>query len=279
MPKERFHLLLADECFKILGDSRPERLYDDEIREAFFLGSIMPDTLFYDLPYFSFSPVGKQLHVLEGDSGFRFFRKWLEEERDAIPRSVQFWMLGMTAHYLADGFWHPVIGKYAEPHSRLCRELKMSSGACHFWMESQMESYWLPGLSPPDGYRDTLKSLRDRRKRFDIYFERFRNLIQRAGAPKTPRIPRIQRCFYWQTTSLRMFAHPRFAAWKSRFLDPYDIGKTLSALVVPPRPAALFLQACAIREEQDLKSPCNAENLAGTVSHIVSRLRALPVLF
>ncbi len=280
MPKERFHLLVADECFRFLKDSKPEAMYSEKIRQAFLLGSIMPDTLFYDLPYFSFSPVARRLHRLEVDHGSKLFRAWLEEEGERLPRDVQFWILGLALHYLADGFWHPIIRRTSRPHSWLCRNLRLSSKACHYWMESQLEAYWLPTLSPPDGYCELLKRIRSRRGDFQRYFRCYREFLARAGFRRIPKSARIGRCLYWQTTSLQLFAHPRCGAlWKSRLLDTYDLGRSLGALIVPPRPASPFIDACRMQEEQGFKNPCDGKLLAGSISLLSNRLLTLPVRF
>jgi hypothetical protein len=278
MPKERFHLLVADECFKVLKTSGPKVLYDDgDMREAYLLGSIMPDTLFYDAPYFSFSPHGKRLHKLEGEPGLEFFHEWLDEEGERIPKEVQFWILGLATHYLTDGFWHPVITKYSTPHSWLCRNLRFSSKSCHYWMESQMEAYWLPHLSPPDGYCDMLKTLQGRRTEYNKYFQYYRKLIRRAGLRKLPSAARIRRCLFWQTTALQFFAHPKCAEWKPRLLAARDFGKSLSALIVPRHPAPPFLEACRLQQVLGDKNPCDGRLLAQTIVHLTSRLQTLPV--
>jgi hypothetical protein len=280
MPKERFHLLMADECFHFLKQSRPQAMYTEKIRQAFLLGAIMPDTLYYDLPYFAFSPVGRRLHRLEVDRELVFFRAWLEEEGESLPRDVQFWILGLAVHYLADGYWHPIIKRYSLPHSWLCRRMRLSARHCHYWMESQLEAYWLPSLSPPDGYCETLKRIQSRRGDFERYFRSYRVFLSRAGVSRLPKIARIGRCLYWQTASLRTFAHPRCGAlWKSRLLDTRDLGKSLGSLIVPPRPAAPFVEACRMQDEQGLKDPCDGRLLAGAISLLSDRLLTLPVQF
>ncbi|MGD9504973.1 MAG: zinc dependent phospholipase C family protein [Syntrophobacteraceae bacterium] len=277
MPKERFHLLLADECFSRLGKLHPETLRDGSLREACLLGSIMPDVFFYDAPSFALAATGRAVHRLEGEPGFELICRMLEENGAHLSRATRFWMFGFASHCLADGFWHPAIRSYSAPSSRLCRRLAISSKSCHFWVESQMEALWLPMLGPPDGHRATLGAFRRRRAEYGEYFLCYRQLLQRASVRRPPSVASIRRCLFYQTVMLQVFTHPGCAALQMRLSGKLGIGAPLGPLMAPDRPAPQFLEACRLQRERGGENLCGAQMLSASLSYMFDRLQTLPV--
>ena len=107
MPKERFHLLLADQTLAGVAALSGSPSASGSLRQAYLLGAISPDALFYDLPSFHLSPVGAALHRLEGLSALEFLRSVASECRKDLTPETGMWLMGVAAHLLVDGFWHP----------------------------------------------------------------------------------------------------------------------------------------------------------------------------
>ncbi len=118
MPKERFHLYLADELLNRCAGSLPS----NEIHSppahppapAFSIGAISPDIFYYDLPSFSLSSLGNALHVLINREGIAIISAWIAQTSSphkTAHASTVLWGLGFACHFLTDALWHPVINE------------------------------------------------------------------------------------------------------------------------------------------------------------------------
>jgi len=145
MPKERFHFYLADEVLSRCRDSLPCEVYSEATGPQslmFSIGAISPDIFFYDLPFFSLSPLGDALHDLVERKTISIIFDWIAHTRtsetgprisektpgptDPIPRSAGkptsvagkiLWGLGFASHFLADAAWHPAIDELSRSRS------------------------------------------------------------------------------------------------------------------------------------------------------------------
>jgi len=137
MPKERFHLYLADKVLSGCRGNLPYEIHGQATGpqgSIFFTGAISPDIFFYDLPFFSLSPLGNALHDLIERKTICIIFDWIAHTRisgigyrisgktpeptNPIPQSAGhtasvagaiLWGLGFASHFLADAAWHPVI--------------------------------------------------------------------------------------------------------------------------------------------------------------------------
>lgn len=227
MPKERFHMLLAGEAARIVFQGSRSRV--DE--ESYLLGSIMPDTLFYDVPHMRLSRLGRRLHRLQGESGADACRRLL----DRVPftsASGRWWLLGMMTHFLADAFWHGLVNHYSMPPFWPCRYYRLKASSCHFWLESQLEAHWIPLVGPWDGFRRTLRRIRTSLWRRHPAASYFRNFLQWSIGENAPSENTLRKCLFWQAALLTLFADPPGDGLHERLLLS-RWGRPLGALLVP----------------------------------------------
>ncbi|MEJ5348507.1 MAG: zinc dependent phospholipase C family protein [Desulfosoma sp.] len=226
MPKERFHMLLALEAAKVLSQGR--RPHWDE--DSYLLGSIMPDTLFYDVPHMRLSRLGRRLHRMQGEAGAHACL----EQLSRVPfndSAARWWLLGMMTHFLADAFWHGLVNHYSMPPFWPCRYYRLKASSCHFWLESQLEAHWIPLLGPQDGFRKTLHRLRLslwRRHPAASYFRDFLKTLYGTA----PSEQALRKCLFWQATLLSLFSNPPGDGVHERLLHS-RWGRPLGALLVP----------------------------------------------
>ncbi len=226
MPKERFHMLLALEAAKVLSQGRRPHLDED----SYLLGSIMPDTLFYDVPHMRLSRLGRRLHRLQGQAGAHACLEQLAR----VPlndTTARWWLLGMMTHFLADAFWHGLVNHYSMPPFWPCRYYRLKASSCHFWLESQLEAHWIPLLGPQDGFRKTLHRLRValwRRHPAASYFRDFLKALHGTA----PSEQALRKCLFWQATLLSLFSNPPGDGLHERLLHS-RWGRPLGALLVP----------------------------------------------
>jgi hypothetical protein len=129
MPKERFHLYLADRvvhrCASSLSSGILRQCITGPESLTFYIGSISPDIFFYDLPFFSLSPLGDALHDLMDRKGISIIFDWMVSNREkSLEAGGVLWGLGLASHFLADAAWHPVI----EELSRHGLQIEAESG-------------------------------------------------------------------------------------------------------------------------------------------------------
>jgi hypothetical protein len=269
MPKERLHLLLADQSLRLLQNSG---LCEDCHQEGYLLASIFPDTFFYDLPFFKHGAIGTALHRYEGKAAVDFFGAWLREEKN-LERDLKYWMLGFSSHMLADGLMHPLINGFCE---RSHVDLELSFKSCHHWLESELEAYWLQVLGPEDGYLPLLKQNLETDKVSNSldYFGRF---LVRAGLVKIPPKAAIRRCFAWQTRLLQIFVIPNWSQVRPWLLRR-NLSKYWGSLLVP-KTSSLCLSDTAAGRNQNVIKLCSPEFMARTISHLATHLHELLVQF
>lgn len=231
MPKERHHLLLADAVIESLTHSGALRPFTPREWQAYRLGAVWPDHLFYDLPTFAMKRVGRALHVLERPDGFERLKQWLGEQ-EGLSGAAKAWAMGLAGHFLADRFWHPLINQLSHPPFGPCAAVRLPAGDCHHFIESGLEAVWLQRRGPGDGYLTLLAGLPTEGSLVDELIQRFHSLLEAIEAPILPRPHRIKRCLWWQNRLTRLFAHPLLATRK-RLLLRHRSTQPLGALVVP----------------------------------------------
>ncbi|MDH3973230.1 MAG: zinc dependent phospholipase C family protein [Deltaproteobacteria bacterium] len=123
MPKELSHLIFSDRALNIIEKTCPEKgtilrtHYD-----LYLLGSIIPDTAFYDLPLFmknkSISFLSHRVHTNRGGLDKVFLTRALEEGISGSDENFAF-CCGLISHQWADSLFHPFIvyftGNYFHP--------------------------------------------------------------------------------------------------------------------------------------------------------------------
>jgi len=272
MPKERFHMLLAREAARILP--RAARSTLDE--ESYLLGSIMPDTLFYEVPHMRLSRLGRRLHRLQGEPGAALCRALLceVEPKDVRHRS---WLLGMMSHFIADAFWHGLVYHYSVPPFWPCRYYRLKANSCHFWLESQLEAHWIPLVGPRDGFRKILARIRSRLCRTHPAPRYLRTFLVRAVGRGVPSEKALRKCLFWQATLLGLFTDPPGDGLHERLLHS-RWGRPLGALLVPraSRLAELMVMAPDLPDFHLGLHPFDGRLLARSVVAMAAQLSAAP---
>jgi hypothetical protein len=276
MPKERFHILVADETLKRIESTGTQTFLSEEERLAYLLGSISPDVFFYDLPTFGFSRLGGCLHRFEGEVGAAFFKAWLREEGRSIPSDMRAWMMGFVSHLLTDAFWHPHIRAFSDPPSSICNGYRLSSRCCHHWLESELESHWLTLMGPPDRYASLLRRFWKTTHVKARYVSYFRKFLLRADFEEAPGEARIRRCLFWQVLLMRQFAHPLWANWRLWLLGKKK-ANYLGALIVPTHITAVQRAAPPLEVYRKAAHLFEPALMAKAISSLSSRLTELPV--
>jgi hypothetical protein len=273
MPKERFHLYLADELLnRCAGSLRLNEIDSPPAHPpalAFSIGAISPDIFFYDLPSFSLCSLGDALHDLMDREGISIISGWLTQTcspnqgtehearisenispssvfRPPFSASTVLWGLGFACHFVTDALWHPAINELSG--SRLLRDYigvkRLSGIEGHRLIESELEAFWLARSRTPQRYDKLLEDFKtDRGRLFEIAscYSRF---LEFAGLGAEVSERRIVKCFLYQNFLLRLFAN-RMLGGKRDLLLSLPPTRALGALVTPVQPAlpALFSRA------------------------------------
>jgi hypothetical protein len=247
MPKERFHLYLADELLNRCKGILPiDEIHSPLTRPrdlAFFIGALSPDILFYDLPSFSLSPLGDALHDLMDREGISPIEEWIAQTSPpsgSARKSKLLWALGFACHFLADAAWHPVINALSRSMD-YCGRKRLCEIECHRLLESEIEAHWLARTSAPQRYNDLLKDFeRDRNRLFEIASS-YRRFLEFAGLGAGVTETRILRCYLSQNFLLRLFANRMLGRKRDPMLD-LPLARYLGSLITPARPVlpALF---------------------------------------
>ncbi|MFZ2445022.1 MAG: zinc dependent phospholipase C family protein [Syntrophobacteraceae bacterium] len=238
MPKERFHLLIADEYLR--SRQSPGTLSGTLARErtAFFLGAVSPDIFFYDLPTFSLGALGDRMHGLMERNGIAPIREWLSglarTGPGTVPEAALAWGMGFASHFLADALWHPVINELAGSLD-FCSKKGLSAIGCHRLIESEMEAFWLPRKGDPGAYAGLLERFGADSGLLGGISSIYRDFLGAAGLGPLPSVARIRRCFIIQNLLLRLFSNRKLGEFRDRLLDA-RFGRGLGALVVPTKP-------------------------------------------
>ncbi len=288
MPKEVFHLFLADRCFNS-GKTNPQ--CDNFVHKwslPFFLGAVSPDIFFYDLPSFRLDQLGNRLHDFIGRYGIDPVHEWLAKDAKLLPPAAFAWGLGFASHFLADATWHPVIDELAVSLD-FCGKRKISPLGCHRLVESELESYWIRQgggagyVSGPDGapgkYIGLLKRFRGDKDLFGNISSIYRLFLARTGLAPLPGQAGIKRCFLNQNFLLRIFENRALGRRRDSLLATRA---TLypAVLIVPERPV---LPSGPLLDVPVGRNPFSEEFMRDGLAFLTSRLsgfaeRLLPFL-
>jgi len=85
MPKERFHLLLAEEALKVMGNSGDLPPLSREEKNGFLLGTLLPDVLSTTSPSFPFRDWGGKPTDSRVRKAWTSFKNRSERRRGDIP--------------------------------------------------------------------------------------------------------------------------------------------------------------------------------------------------
>ncbi len=271
MPKERFHLYLADELLN--GCAACVKAIHAPQGVDIFIGAISPDIFFYDWPSFSLSPLGNTLHDLIDREGISLIGDWIAQTRPPSKTAQtrwSLWALGFACHFLADAAWHPVINELSGSMD-YCGRKRLSAIECHRLLESELEALWLARSRTPQRYSDLLKDFgRDRDRLFEIAssYHRFLEFVG-LGAEVSER--RILKCYLRQNFFLRLFANRTLGRQRDRMLD-FPSARYLGSLITPARPVLPVLFSRTFPEE---RNPFSDYFMEQALTSIKADLRAL----
>lgn len=274
MPKERHHLLLAEETLRALVSSGSMRPFSRREEDCFYLGALWPDHLFYDLPTFELKRVGRALHTLEEPDGLHLLGDWLAA-RESPPAELKAWSLGLACHFLSDNLWHPPINRLSHPPFAPCGRLGLTPGACHHHIESELEAYWLGQRGPRDGYRSLLTRLATVLPSTDPLMHAFRDLLRTLGTPVVPSLRRLRRCLRWQNVLTRLFSQALWSKQK-RLLLRFRSTQPFGALLVPSRPELFSEWPHPCPHLDAFRTLIDPDFFEASVRTSASRLSALP---
>ncbi len=278
MPKERFHLLLADQTLAGVAALSGSPSASESLRQAYLLGAISPDALFYDLPSFHLSPVGAALHRLEGLSALEFLRSVASEGQEDLTPETAMWLMGVAAHLLVDGFWHPQIEKLSHFGHCLHAGCTLSKPQCHHWLESELEGFWLARSGPADGYRGVLKAFARRSRVRDEGVRGLQMILKRIGTVDVPDAKSISRCFSWQAFLLRQSSLPAWSQWRNLLLR-CSATRFWGTLIVPQKTETTLYTAGKRRQVKEGKATpedlFSDELMARSVSFLATHLPSL----
>lgn len=240
MPKEGFHLFLAQKLIDLCGGTIPAPVMRE--RQAFFFGSLSPDLFFYDFPTFSQSALGNSMHCLMERSGIAPIEEWIvhnsKTESAAAPGSGTdrrlAWALGFASHFLADDLWHPVINELSGSLG-FCVEQRLSEEDCHRLLESEMEAFWLGRAGMGCFYAPLLNRFREDREWLLEIASYYREFLRFAGLEGAPPEKKILQCCLKQNFLLRLFANPVLRKRRDRLIF-FRPARYIGALVVPEGP-------------------------------------------
>ncbi len=259
MPKERFHLYLADELLNRCAGSLPSNEIHCSpthlLAPAFSIGAISPDIFYYDLPSFSLSSLGNALHDLMDREGIAIISAWIDQTSSphkTTHASTVLWGLGFACHFLTDALWHPVIDELSG--SRLVRDYigvkRLSGIECHRLLESELEALWLARSRTPERYDELLKDFKKDRGRLLEIASCYRRFLEFAGLSAGVSERRIVKCCLCQNFLLRLFASRMLGGKRDRLLS-LPPTRALGALVTPARPVLPALFSYVLPEDRN----------------------------
>lgn len=180
MPKEISHLIFSDRALKKIEDTCPDK--GQILRKQYnflLLGSIIPDTAFYDLSLLnknkSISFLSHRIHGERGSLDNIFLRNVLEEGLKGSDDVFAF-CCGIICHQWADMLFHPLIfhltGNYAHPDPVERRR----SQARHRFLEGLVdlklaELYFPGGEFTPSSIMGRLKAMGSREACFLMFLK------------------------------------------------------------------------------------------------------------
>jgi hypothetical protein len=250
VPKERFHIYLADRLVKGC-DTRPPKLFD---LPAFFIGAVSPDIFYYDLPFFSLPPLGDWIHRLIERDGISIIFDWISEKTlEKANGEAICWGLGFACHFMVDATWHPLIDELSRAGLGLVYSgaQKLSPIERHRLIESEIEAFWLAGTSEAQKSDYLRADFWGRRGRIFEIASHYLSFLEFAGAPGRSALQRrISWCLLCQNFLLRLFANKTLARSRDLLLS-FAPTRFLGALVVPVGPILPELFARATPEQRN----------------------------
>jgi hypothetical protein len=273
MPKERFHLLAADQSLQVLTSRGSLFPFSEGQKLAYFGGAISPDSLFYDLPSFRLSWLGSALHERGGKCRLDWLKSILQVQSDYRAPEAAAWLLGAAGHLFVDAFWHPFIEKMSPPDSLGCRGFKPSESECHHWLESELEGYWMARIGPSDGYLPIMKQFAGAGKTLKTCVSLLRATLTQMGFDELPSEEKIGRCFFWQATLLRQFSSAFWGRWRRLFLD-HGSTRLLGALISPAT-SDTWRPASVTGKSEHLNDLFDADLMVHSVISLAGHLQAL----
>ena len=212
MAKELTHILIAQDVIRQLkgaGQALMAGLIENNL-QAYYLGSIIPDALFYEVPPFCLNPLkhvwlSRVLHMKEtAESDQRaasFFRSIA-----ATPRAWQLKMAfaaGIITHTTTDRIFHELIERW----TTAWEEKGSAALATHREIETLIDMTFLRPLNIDPGQIDLehLVQLDKNPKRVLFHFY-LAHLIEDDGSPDAPLLTALKRAHDQQCLFLRLFA-------------------------------------------------------------------------
>ncbi|MBP8645215.1 MAG: zinc dependent phospholipase C family protein [Syntrophobacteraceae bacterium] len=275
MPKERFHLLLAEEALKVLGTAGDLPPFSREEKNGFLLGTLLPDVLFYDFPLFSFSRLGREAHRLQSPEGLDFLQEQIRKSKGRYSRDAVACLVGVAGHFLVDGYWHLFMRELnANSFGGKNGTSRYSEKCRHLWIESEIESYWMAKLGPPDGYFPIIEGFRRDIISIQACLTAFKEVLAELGRNSVPSESQISRCLTFQTLLLRQFALPRWSRWRAPLLSG-RYTRFLGACLVPPLSVFDGATSAAPPRGADAATLCTRDFMNRSVTFLSSRLSML----
>ena len=168
MAKEITHILIAHDVFRQMADTGNARLARviEQNMGGFFLGALIPDALFYDVPPFRMNPlkhewIARNLHGEEAedndDKAMGFFRM-VAGSPSAWQQKMAF-VAGIVTHTVVDRIFHGAIENYTTTWG----ETGSTAMATHREIETLVDTFLLQELSlgPRDFFRRYLAPMDD----------------------------------------------------------------------------------------------------------------------
>lgn len=268
MPKERFHMLLAEEAAAFQTTRGFSRTPVENHKDAYLLGAVSPDIFFYRLPTFSLSRYGGSIHRLQGEACMPAFKLWLNQD---IPGDLLAWCLGAASHFLADGLFHPVIQALCDPPSDFHSYAGLTPGQCHHWIESELEAYWLQKKGPPHRYLPLLRRIQADVQFTGRYIHHYRHFLAGKGFEPVPGRSAMRSCMNWQAFLLGQFSHPLWLRMKPLLLR-MRISRSLGVLVVPSAPVLRHSLESYRKTHAEIPDLCGPEFFRDAVIFLADRL-------
>ncbi len=149
MPREQTHWAVALQSLDELGGTRiGARL---RAHQTFLLlGAVAHDTPYYAMGKASslFADVADRIHGVEGEDTTSTIRTALDIHRERIGSSELSFLAGALTHAVTDSVFHPWVyhrtGNYYDPDP----ELRHAAMIRHRALESEMDSFCQPSVSP-----------------------------------------------------------------------------------------------------------------------------------
>ncbi len=141
-------------------------------------------------------------------------------------------------------------------------------------IESEIESYWMAKLGPPDGYFPIIEGFRRDIISIQACLTAFKEVLAELGRNSVPSESQISRCLTFQTLLLRQFALPRWSRWRAPLLSG-RYTRFLGACLVPPLSVFDGATSAAPPRGADAATLCTRDFMNRSVTFLSSRLSML----